>query len=467
MVKSLSMERKSLKYKLTIAFTLMSIIPLLVMVYFVTVYIFPVASDISEISLVVVFSLWVSWTGYLLVRHIVTPVLDLLLEARIITEGKYDSDISLTKEGELGDIAGAVNAMTGKIRSYVSELQDYSKKTASLNLRIHKKVQTLTNLMRLGDLIGTGSSYEEIATFVAEKIAWETNKGFCVIYTRDDSGNYTLETFYNNSHRDIPVDELSRELTMIEKNLEKNECIMMDSKPLTKPWQKEFREKWNFMNLMLYPMRDDRKIIGLVAAGNFDMEEEMGEDAIEVVRAYEKELVIGRQSCRGIEKRKGMEVVDSLTGLYTRSYIEDRLEDEINRAVYYQRPCSVIILKVDDFDKYTERHGMAKGKQVLKQIGSLLNVLTVPIGKAARFDYDVFGVLLPEKNKRESINIAEDICKRIASMPALSDREDRITVSIGVGENPIDGVNAKEIVSKATRNMDTARTRGKNQVVGE
>jgi diguanylate cyclase (GGDEF)-like protein len=466
-LQSLSVERKSLNYKLMIAFTLMSIIPLLIVVYLVTSFIFPGSKDITEVSFIVLFTLGVAWTGFMLIRHIITPVLDLAYETKILSEENYGIKESLSKEEELGDIAEAVNNMSGKIRTHIAELQEYGKKTSVLNGRIHKKVLTLTNLIRLGDLISTGSSYEDVATFAAEKISGEMDKGFCIIYSRDDSGNYRLKTFCNNSRRDIPVDELSKELGLIEKNFSKNECLVMDARPLTKPWQKELRARWALRNIMFYPMRDGHRMVGVIVAGNFDEEEEMDDEVIGVVRAYEKEIVLGRYSSKVFDKERGMEIVDSLTGLYTRSYLEERLEDEINRAVYYQRPCSLIVIKVDDFEKYTEHLGMVKGKQVLKQIGDLLNVLAVPVGKAARFDYDMFALLLPEKNKRESIDIAEDICKRVRSMQVSSDAGDRVTVSIGVGENPIDGINAKEILAKATYNMDKAKTRGKDQVAGE
>lgn len=463
----LSIERRSLKYKLVIAFSLMSVLPLIILVYFVTNYIFPAGENITEVSIIVIFTLWISWLGYFLIKEIITPVLDLALETKIIAEGKYGSKVSMTKSDELGDIAQAVNTMTGKIKTYIAELQDYSKKTATLNMRIHKKVLTLTNLMRLGDLISTGASYEEVAGFAAEKICGELDRGFCVIYTREGSGNYLLKTFYNNSHRDVPTAQLGKSLSMVEKLFEKSEYLVIDSRPATKPWQKEFSEKMAFRNLILFPMKENDRLVGVIASGNYAEDMVFGEDEAGVLKAYEKELILGFQSSQVFERVKSIEVVDSMTGLYTRAFLEDRLEDEINRAVYYQRPCSILIINLDDFEKYAEREGVAKAKQTIKHVAQLLGDLVSPIGKVARFDYDEFGVLLPEKNKRESIEMAEDIRKRVEAMDISGDPRDKVTVSIGVGENPIDGTNAREIIAKAYHNMEKAKQRGKNQVAGE
>ena len=463
----LSLERKSLKYKIVIAFSLMSVIPLLILVFVVSNYIFPNTENIAQVSLIVVFTLWVSWMGYLLIKQIITPILDLSLETRIIAEGKYGSKITVTKGDELGDIAETVNTMTGRIKSDISELQDYSKKTATLNMRIHKKVLTLTNLMRLGDLISTGASFEEITSFAAEKMAGEMDKGYCIIYTKEGTGAYPLKTFYNSSRKDIPTEELAKELPLMEKLFAKSECLYIDSRPLTKPWQKEFKGKFALGHVVFFPMKDGAKSVGVIVAGNFSDDYQFDNDEVGVVRAYEKELIMGYQSSQVFEKVKSLEVVDSLTGLYTRAYLEDRLEDEINRAVYYQRPCSVLVINVDDFDKYAERYGVAKSKLVLRQISQLLSDMASPVGKVARFDYDEFAMLLPEKNKRESIEIAESVCSRIFAMEISGDPNDRVGVSIGVGENPIDGVNAKEIIAKAYHNMEKAKTHGKNRVVGQ
>ncbi|MGB3241896.1 MAG: diguanylate cyclase [Candidatus Omnitrophota bacterium] len=463
----LSLARKSLRYKLVIAFALMSIIPLLIMLYFVAEFVFPKTDFLLQVSAIVLFALWISWLGYLLIKQIISPVIDLALETRIIAEGKYGTGVSAIREDELGDIAEAVNTMTGRIRSYIGELQEYSRKTAELNVQIHKKVITLTNLMRVGDLITSGTGFNELARFAAEKIGGEINDSYSAVFLKEKAGNYLSKFFVNNSGRDVRVDKVELELSFLEKLFSKQEYLLLDSRPLAQSWQKEMRKKLNLVNVLIFPMRVSHNIIGAIMLGNFTEDFEFEDDEISIVRAFEKELALGFQSAQGLEATKALDVVDSLTGIYTRPYLEDRLEDEINRAVFYQRPCSLIIINVDGFEEYSSRYGMPKANQVLKKIAGLLGAVMSPVGKVARFDFDEFGMLLPEKNKRESLETGEEIRKKIEAMHISGDPDDKVTVSIGVGENPIDGANAKEIVEKAYKNMQLAKSRGKNQVVGE
>ncbi|MFQ5952256.1 MAG: diguanylate cyclase domain-containing protein [Candidatus Omnitrophota bacterium] len=467
-INDLSLQRKSLRYKILIAFSLMSIIPMLIIMYFVVEYIFPGTEEILPISVIVLFTLWISWLGYLLIKQIINPVVDLALETRLIAEGKYGTGVSMIREDELGDIAEAVNTMTGRIRSYIGELQQYSRKTADLNVQIHKKVITLTNLMRVGDLITSGTGFNELARFTAEKVAAEISESFSAVFIKEKTGNYVSKCFVNNTGRDVRIDKIELELPFLEKLFSKQEHLLLDSRPLTKSWQKEIRKKLDFVNAIFFPMRaTGGRIIGLILIGSFTEGFEFEDDEVSVIRAFEKELALGFQSAQGFEAVKGLEVVDSLTGLYTRPYLEDRLEDEINRAVFYQRPCSLIVINVDNFEEYSNKFGIPKANHALKKVAGLLNTVMSPVGKVARFDFGEFGMLLPEKNKRESLEIAEEIRKKIESMHISGDPKDRITVSIGVGENPIDGTNAKEIGAKAYNNMKLAKQRGKNRVVGE
>jgi diguanylate cyclase (GGDEF)-like protein len=466
-LKSLSMERKSLRYKLMIAFSLMSIIPLLVIVYFVTNYIFPSIDNLLEVTVIVLITLWLSWLGYLLIRQIINPVIDLALETKLIAEGRFGSRVALDRDDELGDIASAVNTMTSKIRSYIGELQDYSKKTATLNIQIHKKVITLTNLMQMGDLISAGSGFDDVAKFAVEKIADELDSSYCAIYLRQKTGDYILKFISNNSGKEVPAGEIENRLASFEKVFSKKEYVLMDARPSEKAWMLELKNDLLLDNVIFYPMKLEQRIVGVIALGNFNKGFEFGEDIIGVVRAFEKELILGYHSTRVFERVKSMEVVDSLTGLYSRGYLEERLQDEINRAVFYQRPCSLLVIALDNFEQYSDRYGLPKAKQVLKMVAHLLSGIMSPVGKGARFDYDEFGVLLPEKNKRESIEIAEEIRKRVESLEISADPYDRITVSIGVGENPIDGTNSKEIIAKAYHNIERAKEEGRNRVKGE
>ncbi len=459
---------RSIREKINIAFALMSVIPLLIMAYLVTGYIFPTEAgelNVIQISILLILALWVALLGLMLAKEIIIPVLDLSLETKILASGKYGADI-LNGDKELDEIASAVNDMTGQIKGYVGELQQYHERTYSLNSRIHRKVLSLTNLMRLGDMISSGSRFKEIADFAAVRIAEEIPEGFCALYVKEANGKYHLTSIYDKSGKFMKSGNLAGELGSLEKTLLKKGSILMD------PDKKELSDKTSYFrdlieaNLAFIPMTVHSAVLGIIIVGNFDKRTKVTGDEISVFRAYAKELVLAYESEQIGKKMKSIDVIDTLTGLYSFSYIEERINEEINRAVYYQRACSLIVIGIYDFDVFAKNFGQERAEHILKRVGEMLSKSIPPVGKIGRFSDSEFAILMPERNKRESMDMAEKLLDGLKNMKLLSEKEGKISFSAGVAANPIDGYKASEIIDKAEKYMNFAKNNGKNVVIG-
>jgi len=467
MKKCSDLGRKGVKYKLLLSVSLMSVIPFLVLAYILINYVFKTPELIFQTSLIVFSTIVLAAAGYLLAKKIIIPIIGMATEAKNIANGNYDAKILISEDDELGEIANSVNTMTSKIRGYIGELQEYSEKTATLNLQIHKKVLTLTNLMRLGDLISSGMGFNEVADFASDKIAGEVYGGFCAIFIKENNKEYKLKALQDNSGREFPAKSIDAQISSIENILSKEEYFLVDSRPLKQTRQKEIKDNLGGMNVIFFPIKINGNIIGMMVTGSFITGTEFDEENIEMLRAFEKEIGLAYQSAEILERVKNLEIVDKVTGLYTLSYLEERLNDEINRAVYYQRPCSLVLIQIDKFDEYSNYYGEEKTKKMLKQIGKILSSQMPTVGKIARSNDGEFGVLLPETNKRESLDLAEAARKKIESVKISSFSDNMITVSIGVSENPIDGATGKGIMEKARCFADKAKKNDGNKVCGE
>lgn len=198
-----------------------------------------------------------------------------------------------------------------------------------------------------------------------------------------------------------------------------------------------------------------------------DREDEIGElgSSLNILAKRMKEKIEELYNLsRIIENSK---IKDDLTSLYNERYIKERLSEEIKRAITYQRPCSLILFNVDDFAKYSKLHGEPAVTLVLKKLAGIFSQHISDIDRAARIGDDKFAILLPEKNKRTAIQIADQICKRIEkTFKDELDPSKGLTVSGGISENPIDGNTADEIFAKADAYLAEAKTEGKNRVVG-
>jgi diguanylate cyclase (GGDEF)-like protein len=91
-----------------------------------------------------------------------------------------------------------------------------------------------------------------------------------------------------------------------------------------------------------------------------------------------------------------MAVLDPLTGLYNRRFVEERLQAEIARAEHHGDVLMVLLLDLDDFKQINDRFGHPAGDLVLKELAHRIRKAVRASDFAVRMGGDEFLVLLPE-----------------------------------------------------------------------
>ena len=90
---------------------------------------------------------------------------------------------------------------------------------------------------------------------------------------------------------------------------------------------------------------------------------------------------------------------DSLTGLYNRRSFQERLEQEVDRAIRYHRPLSLIMIDIDYFKMYNDTYGHLQGDSVLVEVARILKQLSRAPDIVARYGGEEFALILPETDK--------------------------------------------------------------------
>jgi diguanylate cyclase (GGDEF)-like protein len=88
--------------------------------------------------------------------------------------------------------------------------------------------------------------------------------------------------------------------------------------------------------------------------------------------------------------------LDQLTGLYNRRSGEQRLAEEISRAMRHERPLTILLADLDGLKQINDRLGHAAGDLVLKGFSDRLRKAIRGSDLAVRLGGDEFMVLLPE-----------------------------------------------------------------------
>jgi len=163
---------------------------------------------------------------------------------------------------------------------------------------------------------------------------------------------------------------------------------------------------------------------------------------------------------------------DSLTGLFNRSYVMDKIEAELNRALRFGAPISVLMLDLDHFKNVNDRYGHIAGDRVLQTVGALLKDSCRVYDVPGRYGGEEFCLVLPETKLDSSMSVAERIRARLeATTLDLQNGSVRITTSIGVASvdsnsNADDDLYAASaLIDRADRALYMAKGSGRNRVV--
>ena len=168
---------------------------------------------------------------------------------------------------------------------------------------------------------------------------------------------------------------------------------------------------------------------------------------------------------------KTVSTTDELTGLYNRSCLHQRLEEELSRAKRYNLPLSTILLDIDFFKVVNDIYGYAWGDVLLKQITEILKRRARKEDVLTRYGDEEFIMVLPNTTEENAYIFAERIRKDIEEMEFIPEGEEEkhpVTASSGISSYPflsaIDET-ADTIIRYSEHALYAAKKRGKNQVV--
>lgn len=160
---------------------------------------------------------------------------------------------------------------------------------------------------------------------------------------------------------------------------------------------------------------------------------------------------------------------DSLTGLFNRWYVVEKLDSEISRAQRHNSPMAVLLLDIDHFKRVNDSYGHGAGDQVLQSVGKVLRDSCRVYDVPARFGGEEFCVVLPETLMENTTVVAERIRRRLAATEIAVDGESIVvTASIGIAgvdSAPSEGLlSPGALLERADRALYSAKHRGRNRV---
>jgi diguanylate cyclase (GGDEF)-like protein len=159
--------------------------------------------------------------------------------------------------------------------------------------------------------------------------------------------------------------------------------------------------------------------------------------------------------------RKAM--IDGLTGLWNRAYLDARLNSELSAARRTGRPLSCIMCDVDRFKFINDTYGHSFGDEVLRAVAQAIAGSCRTEDIVCRYGGEEFAILLPGTSLEDAAQLAERLRVVVEGM-ALTCRDQTVSVTCSFGvANPGQSV-PPSVIELADQALYRAKHSGRNRV---
>lgn len=158
---------------------------------------------------------------------------------------------------------------------------------------------------------------------------------------------------------------------------------------------------------------------------------------------------------------------DPLTGVCNRRRLTEALDGALARSREKRLPLGVIVIDVDHFKAYNDRHGHLAGDAALRSVAQALDGARRQQDLVARYGGEEFACLLVDADSATTQAMAERMRTLVAGLPAeaLGNAQQTVTISVGAwsgiaaaSDTPAD------LLARADAALFEAKRSGRNRV---
>lgn len=167
-----------------------------------------------------------------------------------------------------------------------------------------------------------------------------------------------------------------------------------------------------------------------------------------------------RASMRTGHQSEQRAMVDGLTGLWNKTYLEDHLASQLSLVKRTGQPLSCIIADIDGLGNVNARHGWQFGNEMLRAVSQLMLSICRAEDSVCYCGHGKFSVLVSGMDRRAASRLADRLCAEIQKKCASVHGKDvGLTCSFGVADSAVAG--EESLLERADLAMTRAKQNGR------
>lgn len=179
-------------------------------------------------------------------------------------------------------------------------------------------------------------------------------------------------------------------------------------------------------------------------------------------------LLLGRVQRRSRDTQRELAastLTDRLTGLYNYGTFVDYLHNEVTKVDRYGGELSLLMLDLDHFKQFNDRHGHEAGNELLRRLGATVGALVRDADVAARYGGEEFAVLI-RGDESHGYELAERLRRAVetVAVPLRGGERACTTISAGIAAYPAGARDEAELIEAADAALYESKRRGRNRV---
>ncbi len=251
--------------------------------------------------------------------------------------------------------------------------------------------------------ISTSVELDEVLAIVARTTAEALGAEQCQIQEYDAAADtVTPVAFWQRHTERLEPDSMHKTFSLAD---EPEERAFLEAKQVVQQQRSDAElagstravmDKYGDLSYLNVPLVFGEQPFGVMVLVETELERRWSDEEVALARALGDQAAVAIEHARLYRRVQDQAITDGLTGLFNHRYFYERLEQEIARAKRYGTPVSLLMIDLDDFKAFNDRHGHLAGDAVLREMAEVLgSELRAKLDIAARYGGEEFAIILP------------------------------------------------------------------------